>query len=136
MINDINQNIQNLQNNTIPIYCGKLTSGEIIIGRLQNTSLINCLKINVNYDITNSSFNINFIPLLYPISNSLETVPLNNIILLKQAEQNIIELYVKYLLVYVNQELTKNTSQLNEKIDDLKNKQNSEQLLNDESSEE
>ena len=135
-MNDINENIQNLQNNTIPIYCGKLTSGEIIIGRLQNTSLINCLKINVNYDITNSSFNINFIPLLYPISNSLETVPLNNIILLKQAEQNIIELYVKYLLVYVNQELTKNTSQLNEKIDDLKNKQNSEQLLNDESSEE
>ena len=124
------------QNNTIPIYCGKLTSGEIIIGRLQNASLINCLKINVNYDITNSSFNINFIPLLYPISNSLETVPLNNIILLKQAEQNIIELYVKYLLVYVNQELTKNTSQLNEKIDDLKNKQNSDQLLNDEPSEE
>lgn len=135
-MNDINENIQNLQNNTIPIYCGKLTSGEIIIGRLQNTSLINCLKINVNYDITNSSFNINFIPLLYPISNSLETVPLNNIILLKQAEQNIIELYVKYLLVYVNQELTKNTSQLNEKIDDLKNKQNSEQLLNDEQNEE
>ena len=135
-MNDINENIQNLQNNTIPIYCGKLTSGEIIIGRLQNTSLINCLKINVNYDITNSSFNINFIPLLYPISNSLETVPLNNIILLKQAEQNIIELYVKYLLVYVNQELTKNTSQLNEKIDDLKNKQNSEQLLNNEQSEE
>ena len=136
MMSDINENIQNLQNNTIPIYCGKLTSGEIIIGRLQNTSLINCLKINVNYDITNSSFNINFIPLLYPISNSLETVPLNNIILLKQAEQNIIELYVKYLLVYVNQELTKNTSQLNEKIDDLKNKQNSEQLLNNEQSEE
>ena len=136
MMNDINENIQNLQNNTIPIYCGKLTSGEIIIGRLQNTSLINCLKINVNYDITNSSFNINFIPLLYPISNSLETVPLNNIILLKQAEQNIIELYVKYLLVYVNQELTKNTSQLNEKIDDLKNKQNSEQLLNNEQNEE
>ena len=135
-MSDINENIQNLQNNTIPIYCGKLTSGEIIIGRLQNTSLINCLKINVNYDITNSSFNINFIPLLYPISNSLETVPLNNIILLKQAEQNIIELYVKYLLVYVNQELTKNTSQLNEKIDDLKNKQNSEQLLNNEQSEE
>lgn len=135
-MNDINENIQNLQNNTIPIYCGKLTSGEIIIGRLQNTSLINCLKINVNYDITNSSFNINFIPLLYPISNSLETVPLNNIILLKQAEQNIIELYVKYLLVYVNQELTKNTSQLNEKIDDLKNKQNSEQLLNNEQNEE
>ena len=70
------------------------------------------------------------------ISNSLETVPLNNIILLKQAEQNIIELYVKYLLVYVNQELTKNTSQLNEKIDDLKNKQNSEQLLNNEQNEE
>lgn len=135
-MSDINENIQNLQNNTIPIYCGKLTSGEIIIGRLQNTSLINCLKINVNYDITNSSFNINFIPLLYPISNSLETVPLNNIILLKQAEQNIIELYVKYLLVYVNQELTKNTSQLNEKIDDLKNKQNSEQLLNNEQNEE
>ena len=63
-------------------------------------------------------------------------MPLNNIILLKQAEQNIIELYVKYLLVYVNQELTKNTSQLNEKIDDLKNKQNSEQLLNNEQNEE
>ena len=123
MNTELNQELKN-----IPIYYGKLVSGELIIGRLQNGVLINCLKVNANYDIMSSSFNMNLTPILYPLSNSLEIVPLNNIILLKEAESNIVELYVKHLLVYVNNELTKNTSQLNEKVEELKNNQKSEDI--------
>lgn len=111
-------------NNQPLIYCGKLISGELIIGRLQNNNLINCLKINASYDIVTSNFNINFTPILFPISNSLETIPLNNCILLKPAEENVIKLYINNLLIYVNQELIKNTNNLNGKINNLENNSN------------
>lgn len=111
-------------NNQPSIYCGKLISGELIIGRLQNNNLINCLKINASYDIVTSNFNINFTPILFPISNSLETIPLNSCILLKPAEENIIKLYINNLLIYVNQELIKNTNNLNGKINNLENNSN------------
>ena len=111
-------------NNQPLIYCGKLISGELIIGRLQNNNLINCLKINASYDIVTSNFNINFTPILFPISNSLETIPLNSCILLKPAEENIIKLYINNLLIYVNQELIKNTNNLNGKINNLENNSN------------
>ena len=111
-------------NNQPSIYCGKLISGELIIGRLQNNNLINCLKINASYDIVTSNFNINFTPILFPISNSLETIPLNSCILLKPAEEDIIKLYINNLLIYVNQELIKNTNNLNGKINNLENNSN------------
>ena len=111
-------------NNQPAIYYGKLISGELIIGRLQNNNLINCLKINASYDIVTSNFNINFTPILFPISNSLETIPLNSCILLKPAEENIIKLYINNLLIYVNQELIKNTNNLNGKINNLENNSN------------
>lgn len=80
------------------VYVGKLISGEFVIGRLLNNIILaNVFKINIQFDTSCGSPNINLIPLMYPILEDLSIISLNQLLVYHPAPAKFIEIYAMSL---------------------------------------